>query len=355
MKEPIALEGLSKHRTALMGIAITFIMLCHNTVAVPQSLHHAWRIFSQILQCGVDIFLLLSGLGLFYSFRKRPKVITFWVKRYSKILPPYFIVVLLFGIIWVAWLKRMVLAVYAYRYCLITFYIDGELGLWFISAILMLYAVFPMLYAFLQKYPKAFVSLCIIIAIGSLTMSYLNCPPGLAIINEILVCRIPEFLMGMVIAKAILDGKTPTVSSVYIWLLWIVSTILIIGVFITAPTNYWVIVRLLFLPFTLSGMLLLTTPFDKYGKSKHFYGFFCFLGGITLEIYLLHERILTTVNHFTHGINCPDIILTLGANILAILIAIFGSWLLQRVICSASTFYSRRKCLCRHSNGQNPR
>lgn len=328
-----------------MGIAIVCIMLCHNTIVVPQPLRNMWKILTPMLQCGVDIFLLLSGLGLYYSFRKNPRVITFWRKRYTKILPPYIIVVLLYGIVWVGWFQKLSFAAYAYKYSLVTFYIFGELAIWFVAAILTLYAIFPILYAVLQKNPKVFALSCIAIAIGSMGIAYQNRLESLKIINEILVIRLPAFLVGMLIAKAILDKKAPEVSAIYVWLAWVVSTVLIVYVLVVAPANYWVIVRLLFLPFVLSGMLLLIKPIERCKKNRCLYRFLCFLGGVTLEIYLLHERILSIINHFSRGMNYPAVILTLGANILAIVLAILGAWGLQRVVCLIANSLTKRAML----------
>lgn len=64
---------ISKYRALLMGIAILFIMFCHLDVSqghngVPTtSLARALHVFT----VGVDMFLFLSGVGLYYSYTKR--------------------------------------------------------------------------------------------------------------------------------------------------------------------------------------------------------------------------------------------------------------------------------------------
>lgn len=215
MKRPIGLEGRSKHRTIFMGIAIVCIMLCHNTLVVPQQLQLTRQVLSAMFQCGVDVFMLLSGLGLYYSFRKGQKAGAFWKKRFAKILPSYIIVALGCGIVFVGLLRTLTLQQYIYKYCLITFFLGGELNLWFIAAILLLYIVFPSLYAALEKHPRVFALSGVVIAIGCLALSRLNCPKAISLINEIFVSRLPGFLAGMIIGKTILDGKHITVPTVY--------------------------------------------------------------------------------------------------------------------------------------------
>ena len=61
---------LSKHRNALMGIAILWVMLYHlydYTDALPSLV----RGIIGIGYGGVDMFLFLSGFGLYYSLSKK--------------------------------------------------------------------------------------------------------------------------------------------------------------------------------------------------------------------------------------------------------------------------------------------
>ena len=58
---------LSKHRSAIMGFAILWIMLFHLHVSVDFT---PFMIIKRLGYGGVDIFLFLSGFGLYYSCSK---------------------------------------------------------------------------------------------------------------------------------------------------------------------------------------------------------------------------------------------------------------------------------------------
>lgn len=348
MKRTISLKGISEHRRVFMGIAIVFIMLCHNTLLVPNGLAKVHNVSSVMLQCGVDIFMLLSGLGLFYSFRKNSKISTFWKKRYKKILIPYIIVVVIYGIVCVGVLRNETLLQYVWKYSLISFFWEGKLTIWFVAAILMLYTVFPCLYALLQKSSRIFALLTAVVAAVCVVLSYLPCPGTIERINVIFVSRVPAFLVGMIIAKSILDAQNVKVPTALVWLVLGISAALIIWYLILADRTPWVIVRLLFLPFTLSGMLLLGKAMKNNRKNGFLYRGFSFLGGITLEIYLLHERVLAITDLFVYKFSVSHVVMSFILNVLAVLVSVAGAWGLQKVIKVASGKVKCNLCKAKH-------
>ncbi len=64
-----SLHKISEYRTELMGLSAMLILICHaagNDLAMP----HYLRLLIAQGQIGVDIFLFLSGMGLFHSLSK---------------------------------------------------------------------------------------------------------------------------------------------------------------------------------------------------------------------------------------------------------------------------------------------
>lgn len=80
---------LSKYRTELMGIASLWVMLHHNFFDWPPMLSSLQNL-SSYGSLAVDIFLLMSGIGLYFAFEKCPPPLTqFYRKRLSRVLVPY--------------------------------------------------------------------------------------------------------------------------------------------------------------------------------------------------------------------------------------------------------------------------
>ena len=79
------IETVSKYRNQIMGLAILWIILFHTGMSLPFPL-------SQLKQQGfggTDIFIFLSGFGLYYSLKKDNNPIEFYKRRLTRVLPAY--------------------------------------------------------------------------------------------------------------------------------------------------------------------------------------------------------------------------------------------------------------------------
>lgn len=124
-----------------MGLAAILILICHapgNNVMMPSLLA---KLFSYG-NVGVDMFLLLSGVGLFYSLEKKNKSSWYWYrKRFIRIFVPYWIITipyLLFKVCFTAYgMDDMTLNMLTLSY-----WLSGD-GDWYISLIILLYIITP--------------------------------------------------------------------------------------------------------------------------------------------------------------------------------------------------------------------
>lgn len=75
---------IGKHRTELMGFAMIVIMFFHMNFSVPSQ----FGILSFIKQTGyggVDIFLFLSGYGIYHSLKKNSSLLGYYKRRAVRI------------------------------------------------------------------------------------------------------------------------------------------------------------------------------------------------------------------------------------------------------------------------------
>lgn len=98
---------------------------------------------------GVDVFLFLSGLSLYYSFEKRPSCGTFMLKRLKRVVPA---LLFTYGI---KWIVQVVIGDHGvpwllWRFSLMPFYIEGNKdGAWFFSCIILLYFAYPYIHSWI--------------------------------------------------------------------------------------------------------------------------------------------------------------------------------------------------------------
>lgn len=81
----MSIKLLSKHRSELMVIAMIWLAIFHSHISFN------FKPINFILETcgygGVDIFMFLSGFGLYYAYKKESKYFDFIKKRLIKILP----------------------------------------------------------------------------------------------------------------------------------------------------------------------------------------------------------------------------------------------------------------------------
>lgn len=199
MRSSLSLESLSTYRTQLMGIATLMIIACHAMAMINLP-----SVIDKILSfgnLGVDIFLLLSGVGCYYSFRKRHSVTAFWKKRTVRMMIPYVLITLFFGLFYI------IVGEYGIPYILlrlttITYWTHHQ-GAWFVAMMIPLYLLVPLLYKMVNlgggKNWGLIISLIILIYI--LTLFPIENPGNDNVLSNIqyVLNRIPSFIIGMAI------------------------------------------------------------------------------------------------------------------------------------------------------------
>lgn len=288
----INLSLLSKYRKECMSISIIMIMFCHINLSLigNDNIANEISIIQMIAQVGVDIFLLLSGVGLYFSMSKDSNLINFYMKRIKRIIVPYLIVAIFYSL-FMYMLGLCSLKESIYNFSLITFFTKGVLNEWFIASILVLYCLFPLIYRLANRNCKLLVIISACLIVLSFAFAYIiELPRNLRIVNEIFIVRIPTFILGCIIGKYIINKKNEIKLTIRISVI-IFFIILLICVLVAHAKlhNLWWLLRLLYMPLSLFLLIVLTNCFfdNKVLINRAISG----VGGITLEIYLLHEKI----------------------------------------------------------------
>ena len=151
-----------------MGVATVMILICHaeaSNVMMPELLA---KIFS-FCNIGVDIFLLLSGLGAYYSMTKSTMshnwggYLLYYKKRFQRILVPYFLIYVPYCIVYMLIGKYSIVDSIL---CLSTLeYWLFHRGAWFVSLIIVLYLIVPLFYRCIKGAFYWLLPFCLIVII----------------------------------------------------------------------------------------------------------------------------------------------------------------------------------------------
>lgn len=129
------LSDISKYRSKLMGWAIVWIMMLHFTFINIKPL----GFIAQYGFAGVDIFMLVSGFGLYFSLDQNSKIHSYFRRRVIRIFTTYYLI----GIISSLILFHDTITSYIFRYSTIGFWTNGLYWEWYIPSIVVLYLLAP--------------------------------------------------------------------------------------------------------------------------------------------------------------------------------------------------------------------
>ena len=148
---------ISRHRSVLMGVAALWIYVFH---MMPPGLLEAYPGWWQSVWflraagfCGVDMFLFLSGFGLYYHFSRHPinslqDCLTFYKQRFSKIYQVFLPFTLIFAVYNNWTIRDLIRRLFAYNQ--LTSYVYDFC--WYVVCILVFYLLVP---GFMYLYRKA--------------------------------------------------------------------------------------------------------------------------------------------------------------------------------------------------------
>ncbi len=287
---------LGRFRSELFGLSIIGIMIFHfcedfDNAAIRGTLAHntpVWLYRNVIGSIGVEVFLLLSGMGIYFSWKNSRSLASFYQKRLRRILTVYVPMGLVFWIIKDIVINKQGAFVFLKDFTLVSFITDGNKNVWYVALILFLYAVFPVIYRLLFKREKlsaaGFSAAVGIAVLGELAMNLFL--PVIDANISIAVTRIPIFIVGCAAGYFVENRKS--FSKLQTVLIVAVGAVAKTGEFVfTYPTIIWRYASALWsISLTVSACLLLSAlDCEKLNSMLRF------VGSLSFELYLSHVMI----------------------------------------------------------------
>ncbi|MGI6222669.1 MAG: acyltransferase family protein [Prevotella sp.] len=296
----IELSNISRFRGELMGLAMIFIVLFH--VALPRS--DAFFGLRRIGNIGVDMFLFLSGIGLWFSWMSHPDARRFYLRRLQRIYPAWLVVACVYYIPnYLHHLGRStslfdLMGDIAFDW---DFWFNADLTFWYIPATMMLYLFAPAYMELIRRHPvyrwSVVVMICWCILVQWVTPIH-NALGHL----EIFWSRVPIFFLGINMGESVRQRQQLDGESIWLILLTFVMT-LAASIFLEQNRHGafpLFVERMLYIPLTVTAILLLNRVLRR--TPQWFNRGLAFVGAVSLEAYLIHAGfVIPWLNHLRLG------------------------------------------------------
>ena len=208
------LHDLSSFRTELMGISALWVVLCHarQHCVLPPIIHT----FVGLGNTCVDVFLILGGIGMYYSLnssREKGVGLAEWYKRrFIRVIVPYLIAAIPFYI-WFCIYNKYGVGRFFYHLSGLSFWGEHE-GMWYVDLLIPLYLLTPLIGKMIdgvkhRVIPTAII-MCVVLIISAVSISGLvNSPGAEAVISNVqsAFCRVTGYIFGYFCGAYVRDNK----------------------------------------------------------------------------------------------------------------------------------------------------
>ncbi len=256
-----------------------------------------YTFLARVLQTGtvgVDIFLFLSGVGLYYSYTKnRLPYFSFEKKRLLRILPMYCLI----GGLTYLFYDILIQHFSAWRFLSDFFFLSwplrGSTRYWYILIIIVFYLLFPLFYRMIHEQNIHLLSLLLFCLLWWFAGETLCLKIASAATFRLAVSRLPIFLFGIYCGRLVYQNtiipKTILITILFSGYISLVVLKRMIPYPFSTYLNYPV--RAL-LAFSIIATVILVMEFLKEkqpGLHRVTATVLTWFGGLTLELYLFHQ------------------------------------------------------------------
>ena len=292
------ISKISEYRNALMGAAILWVMCHHSGFFFP---YHVLNRFCELGYAGVDIFMFLSGLGVYVSLNKNPDTASFYKRRIERILPAYLPVLLIWLIAnWPQGETAIIPGFVIGNLTGIAYWLNMQYFNWYIVALPTYYFLAPLLCGIVRQGDKKKTCrlLVTLLLIGT-CFFYVN--------QLIMVSRFIVFVFGMIAGRWLCTKKELSRRQEYAaYVIMAAGFILYEAAVIWIPEDVGNI-GLFWYPFAaiVPGLcILLTRVFSilaKWKIGKRALSILSYIGKSSFEIYLVHILGFDVLREYTIG------------------------------------------------------
>lgn len=288
---------LSTYRSQIMGTAIIWIMLMHGLELFPRVLEGVpiVRFIIDRGMIGVEMFLLVSGIGLFFSLFKNENLLQFYTKRINRVVVPYLAIALPFWIWKDIWLEKDI-GKFFLDISLLSFWKEGVYTVWYVALILPIYAVYPLFFLMFMK-KTTILKKSIFMSVG-IVLPFLVyvINPYYFTLTEIAFWRISSFVLGNLLAEWVIQNHK--ISRIQFLVMGSIAVGFTVIAFVLNHTmRFPGIVRLIYLPLGLicSLSIGIILKFLNAGWLNRSLGA---AGKYSLELYLIHVFLRSVYKHY---------------------------------------------------------
>ena len=309
---PFTWRDVSTYRGELFGVAILSIVLYHyfmvfNNTEAPNAVLRVISKFynSAVSSVGVDIFIFLSGFGLYYSLSRGGKLTTYYRKSVYRVVVPYLVCGLIYwGIIDFVFL-HVSIRQFLLDYSLLSFWISGTETLWYISFITILYIISPFIYRMTND--TLMLVIGVLCSFGLIILCYFAAPDFFHNIERALQ-RLPYFLIGMGAGKQSKNMTSDDEQGIPLWLACVIVCAVFVKVLV-GKTNF--VLGRSFYGYYGIFLIFAYVMVRKAmaGRWNGLFSVFSILGRYSLEIYIVHTAVKNIMTRLGFSMQNPLIYL----------------------------------------------
>ncbi len=291
---------ISKYRSALMGFAAIFIIVFHTTLYCSDIYtldSFINTLFFRIMNCvniGVEIFLFVSGVGLYFAYEKQPRFKDYYIKRILNVYMLFFICNIFKYIFYDILIHKYDFKIFIEDLFGLNFILGRNNSGWYVVFAMILYLVYPIIYKITKKLENSKWNTVVWFSVILVWFIFLIIIRNTKFYesHEVALTRVPIFLLGCYAGSLVKQKKE------FKW--WIYAAA-IVGFFARAYVIYDNrLIAKRFSSFLFGITVIYVLLFVCSVLPEKMLSFFEKAGNISLELYLVHGALYVNLMQFDY-------------------------------------------------------